>query len=374
VTTHPSQQLPFLPTPDQELLLKACLLEGHDAVIAWQNWRTGTRLNQIDIGSQRLLPFLADRLRRLGVRDSIVEEYRSVQRRTWAHNQLIFRAAGLLLMRLRTARIPAMALKGIVLASTIYETMSLRPMADFDLLVGREDGMRALDLLESLDWRMLPGQFRPRASLELAIRPACAFKASDNPEVEVDLHWRLLWARYCEDAEKAIWEQAVRFEIGGAECLAPCPADMLVHVCAHGTRWNEVPVVRWVVDAALLVRSGAVDWTHVLAQTQRLGLSLPLYETLKYLRTTMRVPIPDTVIDNLARSRVKSIERLLYEAEFHQSHQWSMISTLIIHEHIARHEVVRSNGPIGYLRYFLAACRGRSLRELGFWARQRLGL
>jgi hypothetical protein len=149
---------------------------------------------------------------------------------------------------------------------------------------------------------------------------------------------------------------------------------MLVHVCAHGARWNEMPLVRWVVDAALLVRSGAVDWTHVLAQTERLGLSLPLYETLKYLRTTMRVPIPETVIKNLARSRVKSIERLLYEAEFHPSHQWSMISTLRIHRHIARHEVLCSNGPIGYRRYFVALCRGRSLRELGLWTRQRLGL
>lgn len=374
MTKQREQSLTFLPTPHQELLLKACLFEGDDAVIAWRAWRAGTHLDLLDNDLRRLLPFLADRLRRLGVRDPASEDYRALQRRAWAHNQLIFRAAGLLLKRLGTAEIPTMALKGIVLASTLYETMSLRPMVDFDLLVGPSNAMGALKLLECLDWRVVPGQFRPRAPIELAVRPACCFKASHNPDVEVDLHWRLLWARYSEAAEKALWARAVQFVIEGAEAFAPCSADMLVHVCAHAARWNELPLVRWVLDAVLLVRSGAVDWTHLLAQTERLGLSLPLYEALRYLRTTMRVAIPDLVINNLARSRVKSIERLLFQIEFRPAYEWSIFCTLRIHHHIALNEVALSNRSIDYLRYFLALRRGRSLRDLCLWVRQRLRL
>jgi Uncharacterised nucleotidyltransferase len=374
VTTHHHKPAAFLPTTHQELLLRACLHEGDDAVIAWRAWRAATHLHQLDTDSRRLLPILADRLRRLGVRHPVIEDYRALQRRAWAHNQLIFIAAGVLLKRLRTAEIRVMALKGIVLASTLYEAMSLRPMADFDILVEPSDALTTLTLLECLDWRMVPGQFRPQNPLALAIRPACSFKASHNSDVELDLHWRLLWARYSEAAEKALWARAVRLEVGGSECLAPCPADMLVHVCAHAARWNEAPLVRWVVDAALLVQSGAIDWTHLLLQTERLGLSLPLYNTLRYLRETMNVAIPVFVIDSLSRFRVNSIERLLYQAEFYPPHHLSIISALRIHRHIAFHEVVTSYGLTGYWRYFCALRRGRSLRELALWMGQRLRL
>ena len=366
----------FLPTPHQELLLKACLFEGEDALAAWQAWRGGTNLDLIDIGSIRLLPLLADKLQRLGVKDSAFGKYRGVQRRTWARNQILFRAAGLALGRLGEAQIPAMALKGVVLASTYYETMALRPMGDFDLLVRRADGPRALDLLEGLGWRIwrVPsGHWRPRTPIEFAVQPASTLEDPANPEVQVDLHWRLLWGRFSEEAETALWERAIRFEIGGAQGLAPCAADMLVHVCAHGARWNVTPPVRWVIDAAFLVRSGAVDWAHFCVQTERQGLALPVTETLKYLRTVMRVAVPETVIQNLTRSRVKSIERLLYESESQPPAQRSLLTWLRIHQHIAWHEVARDQGLSGYWRYWAARRRGRSLPELTSWIRRRLG-
>src|SRR4029077_1263519 len=122
-----------------------------------------------------------------------------------------------------------------------------------------------------------------------AIRSACALENPTNRPAQVDLHWRLLWARFSEDAERMLWQRAIPFEIDGAGCVAPCPADLLVHVCAHGARWSDPPSVRWVIDAALVVRAGNVDWMHVCNQTERLGLALPLLETLNYLRTVMGV-------------------------------------------------------------------------------------
>jgi hypothetical protein len=225
---------------------------------------------------------------------------------------------------------------------------------------------------EGLGWRVAPGQFRPGASDEFAIRPSSALEHAKNHGVQVNLHWRLMWARFSEEAETALWERALRFEIGGAECMAPCAADMLVHVCAHGARWNEVPPVRWVIDAAFLVRSGTVDWMYLCAQTERLGLALPLIETLNYLRTVMRVPVPDPVIQKLTRTHVKSIERLIYKSGLQPPDQLDLLSALRIHRHIARHELARSQGPSGYWHYFMALRRGRSLLEWVSWARRRL--
>jgi len=319
-----------------------------------------------------LLPLLADKLQVWGAKDSTFNMFRGLQRRTWVQNHLLFLTAGRALRRLAAAQVPAMALTGVVLASTFYETMSLRPTKKVDLLVRPPDGLKALDLLEGLGWRVAPGQYRPRATNELVVQRSIALEDPANPAIQVDLHWRLLRARFSEEAETALWERAVRFEIDGAECLAPCPADMLTHVCVHGAIWNAVPPIQWIADAAILVRSGAVDWFHLCAQSERLGLALPLIATLNYLRKVMRVPVPDIVIQKLTQTHVKSIERLIYESGLRPPGQMNLITALRIHRYIARNELARRQGLGGYWRYFLALRRGRSLPEIGRWVGRRL--
>ena len=265
-----------------------------------------------------------------------------------------------------------MVLTGVVLASTFYETMLLRPTDKVDLLIRPADRLKALHLLEECGWQVMPGQFRPRAANEFAVQPSCVLQNSANPQDRVDLHWRLFRARFSQEAEKALWERAAPFEIDGAECLVPSAADMLVHVCTYGAMWNQVPPIQWVVDAAFIVRSGTVDWIHFSAQTERLGLALPLFETLNYLRTVMRIPVPDSVIQQLTHRHVKSIERLLYELGLQSPDQLNLISALRIHQHIAWNELARSHGLGGYWRYFVALRRGRSLTEMARWVRRRL--
>ena len=85
----------FLPTPAQELLLKACLFEGDEATAAWRGWRAATRLDDIDAGSVELLPMLAQKMRRFAVEEPAFGKYRGVQRQTWARNQLLIRGAAL---------------------------------------------------------------------------------------------------------------------------------------------------------------------------------------------------------------------------------------------------------------------------------------
>ena len=350
--------------------MKACLLEGEDALAAWQAWRRSTDLDQADMHSIRLLSFMADKLRRWGIRDSALNQLRGLQRRTWLQNHLLFLAAGLALRPLAAAEIPAMALSGVVLASTYYETMALRPTDKVDLLVRPADGPKALDLLEGLGWQVAPGQFRPRATDEFAIQPSCVLQAPTDPGGGVDLRWRLFRAQFNEEAETALWN--VRFEIDGAECLAPCAADMLVHVCVHAAMWSDLPPVQWVVDAAFLVRSGAVDWIHFRAQTDRLGLALPLFETLNYLRTVMHVPVPDIVIQHLTQTHVKSIKHLIYKSGLQPPDQLDLLTSLRIHQHIAWNRLAQFEGLGGYWRYFVARRRGRSLAELAKWVRLRL--
>jgi hypothetical protein len=355
--------LPFLPSPQQELLLTACLFEGEDALTAWQAWRDCVNLDEADVPSMRLLPLLADRLQDWGIKDTAFHKFRGFERRTWVHNHLLFLAAGLALRRLSAAPISVTALSGVVLATTFYATMSLRPMDEVDLFVRPADVLKALNLMADLGWREAPGQFRPHTPAELAVRPFSALHDPANPGVRINLHWRLFQARFDESAEAAFREQAVRFEIDGAECLAPCAADLLLRTCVQGAMWSDVPPVQWVIDAAFLVRSRAVDWSHLYAQTERLGVALPLIATLNYLRTVMRVPLPDSAMQRLTQTHVKSIERLIYESGLQPPDQLNLLAALRIHRHIAWNALARFQGPRGYWRYLWAMRGGRSFPD-----------
>lgn len=362
----------FMPTAHQEQLLKACLFEGEEALAAWQCWRAGADINHIDTGSVRLLPLLAGQLRRLKVRDAWFDKYRGVQRRTWARNHLLFRATAHIAGLLRTEHIEVMVLKGMTLASEYYDDMSLRPMNDVDLLIRLDDAQRAIGLLERGGEWLRADAMRLSAPEEFAVHPSCAFTFKGNPEIGIDLHWRLFRAWSSREAETVLWEHATSFESAGTRFLMPNASDMLLHICAHGMQWNDMPALRWVVDAVMVMRRGGVDWTYLSEQAERRGLTHGLVQTLQYLRSVFRAPIPEAALERIGGLRSLPIERLIGLSLLRPSSRQSLFTALRIHCYIAKRELVRFQGIGGYWRYFRALRRGRNLREITSWICRRL--
>ena len=64
--------LGLLPTKEQELLLKAALLKGEEAIKAWHEWKTCVDIEFIDHGSNRLLPLLYFNLVQNDINDPII--------------------------------------------------------------------------------------------------------------------------------------------------------------------------------------------------------------------------------------------------------------------------------------------------------------
>jgi len=108
----------YLPTPDQELLLRASLLSGPAAAKAWSELRPRFDLDGSDAGSQRLFPLLYRNLRRLGIGDPWWPKLKRMYLHTWFRNSGRFHHAGLLLDHLAGAGIPTLLLKGAALVHT----------------------------------------------------------------------------------------------------------------------------------------------------------------------------------------------------------------------------------------------------------------
>ena len=78
-------------TREQELLLQAALLEGEDAISAWQQWRNMVDLEgHPDYWAYRLLPLLYKNLQRYGVKDPFMKRLKGIYRLAWYKNQRFF--------------------------------------------------------------------------------------------------------------------------------------------------------------------------------------------------------------------------------------------------------------------------------------------
>ena len=146
----------FLPTPQQELLLKAALFSGDDARSAFAEWASSADIDRLDAGSFRLLPALHLNLKALGVTHALTPRLLSVYRSTWYRNQILLDRTAAVIRMLAKHDIDSLLLKGAALASGIYGDSGARPMADADLLVRRKDLPGAVDLLRATGWNPRP--------------------------------------------------------------------------------------------------------------------------------------------------------------------------------------------------------------------------
>jgi len=276
------------PTPDQELLLKAALMHGDEAVSAWKKWQSRMDMErELDQGSFRLLPLLYTNLRQQGVDEPGMGKLKGVYRQSWSKNQTLFHEIARVVKRLQSAGIRTMLLKGAPLSLLYYQNNGARPMADIDVLVPRKEATSACRLLDEEGWHsLLP-------LTEMDLQYGHAIQLENSAGREFDLHWRP-FSGCCDAHDNDFWEGAVDVVMGDVTALAPDPTHMLFHVIIHGVPGNPVPPIRWIADAVSLVRTPGVtiDWQRLINLSEKHLVGLRLKVGLRYLRDTFQFPIP----------------------------------------------------------------------------------
>jgi hypothetical protein len=292
------------PTPDQELLLRAALLRGADAIGAWEAWISRVDVDHLDPASDRLLPQLYQNLRDHGIQHPSMARLKGVYRYHWSKNQVLFHRIADVLRCLHEAGVRTMLLKGAALATLYYKNPGLRPMLDFDFLVPADQVDLAFSVLEARGWTGAD-EWPPHAR---------SFR--DKGRREFDLHWHAIAECAWPEADTEFWRDAVPAEVLGVPTLALGPSDQLLHVCVHGAKWNEwVAPIRWVADAMVVVSSPAgVDWDGLASRTRALRMGLPMADTLAYLRDALGAPVPARVLDEVRRLPSTLAERVDYRA------------------------------------------------------------
>jgi hypothetical protein len=288
------------PAPDQELLLRAALDEGDKALDAFERWRSGVDFDEIDGGSMRLLPLVVDNLGpRLGD-DDVAGRARGIAKYTWAHIQQAQRVMAPVLNALNEASATPMLLKGWALPDAFGGRDWLRARYDLDLLVPEEQFSSATRVFEehgfSRAFDVEHGDQR------IGDRHAVGFSGPGG--LDVDLHRRALPTINQPGAEGPFWEAATSVELGGAECLLPARADLLLMTVEHAWRWNPADSgVRWVADAVVLLRHpDPFDWERLVAMSERYWLEAVMDDALSYVTGAHGTPYPDAARRRLGRA------------------------------------------------------------------------
>ncbi|HMK30941.1 MAG TPA: nucleotidyltransferase family protein [Terriglobales bacterium] len=297
------------PTALQELILQAALLRGQGAVDAWTRWKAAADLDALDFGTHRMLPLVYSNLRSQGLSDPILEKFKSVYRYYWYNNEILLNRAAANLKVLHQAGIQTLVLKGAALIPSYYRQRGLRPMQDCDIAVPHHQAQRAIAVLRQLGWtscwELPPEQF-------ISIRHSAPFVNAEGHML--DLHWGILWECWNRNQDAGFWSRAIPVTIGDQSTLALEPTDQLLHIIWHGARWNEVPPLRWVADAMMVLRAPEVgiDWQRLLDLVEFHHLGLFVHTSLEFLRAKLQAPIPEFVLDRLQAMPVSPIERFGY--------------------------------------------------------------
>jgi Uncharacterised nucleotidyltransferase len=305
-----------LPDRAQRLLLVAALGEGAPAIAAWEQWSHLVPLNDVDPASQRLIPLLARNLRRAGIDHPDLGRMRGIHRYWWSRNQILLRKLPAVLDMFRRERIDTMLLKGVPLALGYYDDVGLRPMADFDVMVRTEHADRAVALLHREGWLINEPVrvFRRDGLVDTFARPGVGFVAPAPDTTECDIHWHMLHDCCWDGADDEFWARAQQQEWQGESFLVPQATDLLFHVIVHGAAYNKIAPIRWIADAAQILRTAAVqiDWDRFIALAVRRRLTVVVGEALGQLAELVGVHAPLAVEARLGEIGASWAERREY--------------------------------------------------------------
>ena len=244
-----------------EKLLLACIRCALDAVPPGEVLKLAAGIDDwphfLELASDHCLePLAADYLLRSGavipddVSATLEKSLTGNARRVFLLSNELLRLKRLL----DDAGIPAIALKGPVVAHTCYSEPAQRMIGDLDLLIRQSDIDTAIQALERAGYRD-DGDAHLRACRKAFRRwnNELAFHHSAN-RFSVDLHWDFSEAGFAGKLDpNKLTRRAQPATVSGVALPALSPRDNLIFLCAHAAK-HEWSSLHWLVDICGLIR------------------------------------------------------------------------------------------------------------------------
>ncbi len=207
----------------------------------------------------------------------------------------------------------AIPFKGPTLALVAYKDIALRQFQDIDLLLRREDVLKAKALLVARGYR--PDYELTRAQEAAYLKCDCEYNFKGS--IYIELQWEIAPRNYSFAVNDApLWHRLERIEIEGINLPALPAEDLLLVLCVHGTKhaWTRLS---WICDVAELLSTRAdLNWQRLIERARHLGgermLLLGLFLANELLSATLPGEMfeqvkADTVVKQLGAQVVEQL-------------------------------------------------------------------
>jgi len=234
------------------------------------------------------------------VPEKVLGELRETYLINGVRNTLVYQNLARVLQALREDQIPVIALKGACLGEMIYGNPALRPMGDIDVMVGRGDLSRTSDRLRAMGYACEKHDIEKWCLLVNHLPP---FTKPPNPRVE--LHWTILMPTLAIRPDlDGLWKRARPATVAGVGALVLCPADLLLHLCAHtGGAVNSAFSLglRPLCDIAAVLEHYAeeMDWREVESRAREWRATKCVFLALLLAKAMMGSRVPEGFLQSL---------------------------------------------------------------------------
>jgi hypothetical protein len=204
-----------------------------------------------------------------------------------------------------------MPLKGVFLLKFIYKSLAERSMGDIDLLVPKEDLLRADSALKLLDYQALE---EIRDPIYSPYRNSFIYLKQDGTyTIFLHLHFHLVNASiplfFYRIKPEEIWEHSKRLRLAQGSVYLPCPHHLLLYLVEHAMKHSFSEGIQLEDIARLLKLYRETDlqneyrslfrelsWQELSRCAQRWGLLRPLYYAITLLSERKDLEFPELLI------------------------------------------------------------------------------
>ena len=181
-------------------------------------------------------------------------------------------------------------LKGVALLGEVYDDPALRPMSDVDLLVSRDDVLRAVRALAPLGYAPAdPGELDPDSTSGRRTYHVKLVGDIAEAELLVELHWDLTQL----DGLLRSLRLDIPAILGRRRGVRASPEDTLLILATHLAR-HYFRGLMWLADIALFLRrhSGSLRWDQIWSRAEAAGALCVLSATLRATERVFGVGAP----------------------------------------------------------------------------------
>jgi putative nucleotidyltransferase-like protein len=209
-----------------------------------------------------------------------------------------------ILKRFDEQSILAMPFKGVVLATSVYKSLTIRPAGDLDLLIFERDLRRATEVLLESGYQ-LRTEAHEDGSPALENYYEYHFERPSDGMV-LELRWRLelTQPRYRHNlGMEWVWPQRQTMNLAGVDVPNLDPERSLLMLCMHGSKhaWSRLI---WICDVAQLLKEKPnLDWNAVTREARRVGLLRALAFGVMLAQRVCGAPVPAKVLRRFESNR-----------------------------------------------------------------------